>query len=61
MIPGIENNSGAEKIYEFEITDVQDDLTDGMPGDLSVAKVSIYVQPKISAGQLKNNNYLIRR
>ena len=61
VIPGIENDTGTEKIYEFEITDVQDALNDSIPGDVSTAGVSIYVQPKSPAGVLKNNNYLIRR
>jgi hypothetical protein len=61
LIAGIENNTGTEKMYEFEITDVQDALNDSIPGDVSMAGVSIYVQPKTSAGMLKNSDYLIRR
>jgi hypothetical protein len=61
LIAGIENNTDTEKMYEFEITDVQDALNDSIPGDVLMAGVSIYVQPKTSAGILKNNNYLIRR
>ncbi len=61
IIAGVENNTGIEKILEFEITDVQDGLSDNMPGDISMGKVSIHVQPKKSAGTLKSNNYLIRR
>ncbi len=61
LVAGIENYSNSEKIYEFEITDVQDGLTDNMPGDVSMARVTIYLQPKTSAGLLNNNNHLIRR
>ncbi len=61
VVAGIENNSSIEKIYEFEITDVQDELTDGIPGNVSLARVTIYVQPKSPAGTLKSNNHLIRR
>ena len=56
IITGIENSGSAEKLYEFEITDVQDGLADGMPGDVLSAKVTIYVQPKTSAGTLNSNS-----
>jgi hypothetical protein len=61
LIAGIENNTGTEKVYEFEITDVQDAINDSIPGDVSMAGVSIYVQPKIPAGTLKTSSSLIRR
>lgn len=61
VIAGIENSSSTEKLYEFEVTDVQDGLTDGMPGNVSMARVTINVQPKKSAGTLESNKHLIRR
>lgn len=61
LVDGIENNTGTQKIYEFEITGVQDALNDNIPGDLSMAGVSIHVQPEPPVGILKNNNSLIRR
>ena len=61
IIAAIENNSGTEKIYEFEVTEVQDGLDDGMPCDVSMAGVTVYVQPKPAAGTLENSNHLIRR
>lgn len=61
IIGGMENNTGTEKIYEFEITEVQDALNDSIQGDVSMAGVSIYIQPKTSVGTLKNNSNLIRR
>jgi hypothetical protein len=60
-IPALENSVSTEKLYEFEITDVQDGFADGMPGDVSSARVTIFVQPKTAAGILKSNNHLIRR
>lgn len=61
VIAGIENSGSAEKLYEFEITDVQDGLPDDMPGNVSLARLTIYVQPKTSAGTLESNEQLIRR
>lgn len=61
VIAGIENSSGAEKLYEFEIIDVKDGFPDDMPGNVSLARATIYVQPKTSAGTLKSNSHLIRR
>jgi hypothetical protein len=61
VIAGIENNNTTEKMYEFEITDVQDAFTDGMPGNVSMGSVTVYVQPKTPAGILKSNSHLIRR
>lgn len=61
VIAPIENNSSTEKIYEFEVTEVQDELDDGMPCDVSMAGVTIYVQPKLAAGTLESSNHLIRR
>ncbi len=61
LITGIDNNTGTEQVYDFEITDVNDGLTDGTPGDVSTAKASIYVQPKALPGILKDDNHLIRR
>ena len=60
-IAGIENNGSTEKLYEFEITDVQDGLPDGMPGNVTSGTVTIHVQPKATAGTLENNEQLIRR
>ena len=61
VVAGIENNSPTEEIYEFEVTDVKDGLADGMPANISMAKVNIHVQPESSPGTLKNSNTLIRR
>jgi hypothetical protein len=61
IIAAIENNSNTEKLYEFEVTDIQDGLHDGMPCNVSLARVIIHVRPKPSAGILKSTNHLIRR
>ncbi len=61
VLAGIENSSNTEKLYVLEITDVQDGFPDGMPGNLSSARVTLYVQPKASAGTLNSNGNLIRR
>lgn len=61
VFDGMENADSTEKIYVFEVTDVQDGLDDGMPGNVSMGRVKIYVQPKKPAGALKSNNHLIRR
>lgn len=61
IIPGLVNTGSAEKLYVFEVTDVQDDLPDGMPGNVSSGRVMVHVQPKTSTGTLKSNNHLIRR
>lgn len=61
VLPGIENTGNTEKLYEFEVTDVQDGLDDGIPGNVSLGRVTIRVQPKPQAGTIKSSNYLIRR
>ena len=61
VIAGIENNGNTEKLYEFEITDVQDGLIDGMPGNVTSGRATIRVQPKATAGTLESNGQLIRR
>lgn len=60
-IAGIENSSNTEKFLEFEVIDVQDGFDDNMPGDVSMASVTIYVQPKPKTGILKSPNSIIRR
>ena len=60
-LEGIENLGSAEKIYVFEVSDVQDAIEDGMPGDISMGRVNIHVQSRSSAGTLNSTNSLIRR
>lgn len=61
IIAGIENNSNTQKLYEFVVTDVQDEYNDGMTGNVLMSKATIYVQPKPLMGTLKTTNHLIRR
>jgi hypothetical protein len=61
LIAGIENNSNTQKIYEFLVTEVRDGLNDDMPGDVSMASATIYVQPVPLIGEIKSSNNLIRR
>jgi hypothetical protein len=61
IITGIDNNTPSEKIVEFRITDVRDAFADGMPGDVSLGTVMIYVQPKPLAGTLKSSHHLFQR
>ena len=60
-IAGIDNTGNTENLYEFEVTGFQDGLNDSIPGDITVGKVTIRVQPKPRAGKIKSNNHLIRR
>lgn len=61
IVPGIVNTGNTEKSYEFEVTDVQDTLNDGMPGNVSMGRVTVRVQPVPKAGIIKSSNQLIRR
>ncbi len=61
VFDGIENSSNTENLYEFEVTDIQDGLNDSIPGNVSMARVTVYVQPKPIVGILNSTNPLIRR
>ncbi len=61
IIAGIENSSSTQLLYEFVVTDVQDELIDSMPGNVLEARAIIYVQPKPPVGVLKTTTHLIRR
>lgn len=61
LIAGLENNGSTQKLYEFEVTEVLDALNDSVPGNVSMAGVTIYVQPEPIAGTLKSSDQLIRR
>jgi len=61
VIAGLKNSSSSQKLYKFEITDVQDGLNDGMTGNVLMSWATIYVQSKPLKGTLKTTNHLIRR
>lgn len=61
VFTGIENSSSTQKLYEFAVTEVKDGLDDNMPGNVSMARVTIYVEPEPKVGTLRSINPLIRR